>query len=82
MALIVAAPAARFPTLFVVLGWISIVAALALLLFGRARRRALLGWFERMPDPLPRVCVPGSGWPEAPAGVRGSWGVLARFLGV
>ena len=52
VALIVAAPPARFPTLFVVLGWISIAAAIALLLFGRARRRALLGGFERMPTTL------------------------------
>ena len=48
VALIVAAPPARFPTLFAVLGWISIAAAIALLLVGRARLRALLGWFERM----------------------------------
>ena len=55
MALIVAAPPARFPTLFAVLGWISIAAAIALPLFGRARLRALLGWFERMPTTLVRL---------------------------
>ena len=37
VALIVAAPPARFPTLFAVLGWFSIAAAIALPLFGRAR---------------------------------------------
>ena len=55
VALIVAAPPARFPTLFAVLGWISIAAAIALPLFGRARLRALLGWFERMPTTLVRL---------------------------
>ena len=55
VALIVAAPPARFPTLFAVLGWISIAAAIALPLFCRARLRALLGWFERMPTTLVRL---------------------------
>ena len=55
VALIVAAPPARFPTLFAVLGWISIVAAIALPLCGRARLRAFLGWFERMPTTLVRL---------------------------
>ena len=43
---------------------------------------APLSWRHAAALSGPRVCVPGSGWPEAPAGVRGSWGVLARFLGV
>ena len=55
VALIVAAPPARFPTLFAVLGWISIAAAIALPLFGRARLGALLGWLERMPTTLVRL---------------------------
>ena len=55
VALIVAAPPARFPILFAVLGWISIAAAIALPLFGRARLGALLGWLERMPTTLVRL---------------------------
>ena len=55
VALIVAAPPARFPTLFAVLGWISIAAAIALSLFGRASLGALLGWLERMPTTLVRL---------------------------
>ena len=55
VALIVAAPPAKFPTLFAVLGWISIAAAIALALFGRTRLRALLGWFERLPTTLVRL---------------------------
>ena len=55
VALIVAAPPARFPTLFAVLGWISIAAAIALPLVGRTRLGALLGWLERMPTTLVRL---------------------------
>ncbi len=46
-ALIVAAPVSRFPLIFEILGWIAIVAAVALILIGRERLAALAAWFLR-----------------------------------
>ena len=54
-ALIVAAPQSKFPTTFLVLGWIAIAAAVGLPLVGRARISALLGWFVRMPSVMIRL---------------------------
>ena len=48
-ALIVAAPVSRFPVVFEILGWIAIVAAVALILIGRERIAALIAWFVRCP---------------------------------
>ncbi len=46
-ALIVAAPVSRFPLIFEILGWIAIVAAVALIFIGRERMAALIAWFVR-----------------------------------
>ena len=43
-ALIIAAPESRFPVVFEVLGWIAIVAAVALVLMGRERVRRFMAW--------------------------------------
>ena len=45
-ALIIVAPASRFPIVFQALGVIAIVAAIALVLMGRERIRRLLAWFS------------------------------------
>jgi hypothetical protein len=64
-ALIVAAPASRFPTVFLVLGWIAIAAAIAAMLMGRERLRRFVDWWiERF----------------SPAGVR-FWVLLALAFG-
>jgi hypothetical protein len=47
LALIIAAPDSRFPLIFQALGWIAIVAAVALALMGRQGIRRLVAWFER-----------------------------------
>ncbi len=53
-ALIVAAPVSKFPVVFEVLGWIAIVAAVALILIGRERMAAPIAWFVRRPTWLMR----------------------------
>ena len=55
VALIVAAPQSMFPTAFVALGWIALVAAVALPLIGRGRVGSLLIWLEKMPSLLVRL---------------------------
>jgi hypothetical protein len=47
--LILAAPAALFPLVFRIIGVIAIIAALALLVMGRARIIKLVEWFAGMP---------------------------------
>lgn len=54
-ALIIAAPRSMFPTTFLVLGWVALIAAVVLPLVGRARIHGLVTWLERMPPPLVRV---------------------------
>ena len=55
-ALIIVAPASKFPIVFQVLGVIAIVAAIALLLMGRERMRRFLAWFsERFSTPMIRL---------------------------
>ena len=46
-ALILAAPATRFPVIFEVVGWIAIVAAVGIIFIGRKRLALLLARFER-----------------------------------
>lgn len=47
-ALVSVAPASMFPSLFEILGWITIAAAVALIVAGRARvRQFILWWAER-----------------------------------
>ena len=54
-ALILAAPASRFPSVFQILGWIAIAAAVVLALMGRDRLRRLVSWFERFSPFMTRV---------------------------
>jgi hypothetical protein len=54
-ALVIVAPESRFPLIFEILGWIAIVAAVGLVLMGRARLRKFVAWFQRMPQPLIRI---------------------------
>lgn len=56
IALIIAARASPFPVVFQVLGAIAILAAVALVLIGRAPVRRLIGWFsEHMSAAMVRV---------------------------
>ncbi len=55
-ALIVVAPASRFPVVFQVLGLLTIVAAIIVALMGRERIRRFLAWFsERFSAPIVRL---------------------------
>lgn len=55
-ALIIAAPTSPFPIVFQALGWITIVAAVALALLGRERvRKFIVGWFRRFAAPTIRL---------------------------
>jgi hypothetical protein len=55
LALIIAAPYSRFPLVFQALGWIAIVAAVALAFMGRERLRRLVAWFERFSPAIIRL---------------------------
>ena len=46
LSLIIAAPPSRFPVIFELLGWITIIAAVVLPLIGRERIVRLIAWFE------------------------------------
>ena len=54
-ALIIAAPQSRFPVVVEVLGWIAIVAAVAILFMGRNRMKKFIAWFQRMTSTMTRV---------------------------
>lgn len=54
-ALIIAAPESRFPLIFEILGWIAVVAAVAILLMGRERLRKFVAWFGRFSEAMIRV---------------------------
>lgn len=54
-ALIIAAPQSRFPGVMEVLGWIAIVAAIAILFMGRDRMKKFIAWFQRMTNTMVRV---------------------------
>jgi hypothetical protein len=55
-ALIVVAPASRFPVVFQVLGLLTIVVAIVVALMGRERIRRFLAWFsERFSAPVIRL---------------------------
>ena len=53
--LVYIAPAARFPTLFTILGWLSIAAGIGLFAIGRERLGRIIGWFERLPPNATRA---------------------------
>jgi hypothetical protein len=48
--LIIAAPDSRFPVIFEIIGWLTIVAAVILLLIGQEQQRKLAVWFDRFPE--------------------------------
>ena len=48
--LIIAAPDSRFPVIFEIIGWLTIVAAVILLLIGQGQQRKLAAWFDRFPE--------------------------------
>ena len=55
LALIFAAPDSRFPVVFQFVGWLTIVAAVGLLMIGRDRLRTLVEWFDRLSNTVYRV---------------------------
>jgi hypothetical protein len=54
-ALINAASGSRFPRLFEILGWIAVIAAVGIVLMGRARLRRFVGWFQRLSPAMIRT---------------------------
>ena len=52
--LIFAAPYVRFPAVFKVLGWLSIIAAILIPTVGRTRFGRLINWFTALPSSLIR----------------------------
>ncbi len=54
-ALIIAASGARFPQLFEILGWIAVIAAIAIVFMGRERLRKFIGWFDRLSPAMIRT---------------------------
>lgn len=54
-ALIIAAPDSRFPEVFEIIGWIAIVAAVAIVLMGRGRLRRFVAWFDRLSQTMIRI---------------------------
>lgn len=48
LALLIAAPASRYPSLLTYLGWLALIAAAGLGLMGRARLLRFVGWFDNM----------------------------------
>ena len=56
-ALILSAPVARFPLTFTVIGWVSVVAAIALMFMGRELIRQILGFFSGRSDTFVRLWV-------------------------
>lgn len=54
-ALIIAAPASRFPQVFQFLGWFAVIAAIAIVFMGRERLRRFVGWFDRLSPALIRT---------------------------
>jgi hypothetical protein len=54
-ALIIAAPASRFPEIFQFLGWLAVIAAIAIVFMGRERMRRFVGWFDRLSPAMIRT---------------------------
>lgn len=46
-ALIIVAPVSRFPVIFEVLGWLTLIAAAGVIIVGRERIRRVLAWFAQ-----------------------------------
>ena len=54
-ALLVAAPESLFPTVFYILGWVAIAAAVALIIMGQENVRKIISWFEKLAVPMIRL---------------------------
>ena len=54
-ALILAAAQSRFPMVLQVLGWLAVIAAVAILFMGRDRLKKFIAWFQRMTNTTVRV---------------------------
>lgn len=54
-ALIIVAPVSRFPMIFDVLGWVMIIAAVALILIGRERLGRVVAWIEQFSTSMIRL---------------------------
>lgn len=54
-ALITSAPISSFPLVFEVLGYLAILAALALIIVGHERTRKIIGWFAQLRTPAIRL---------------------------
>jgi hypothetical protein len=54
-ALIIAAPDSRFPQVFEVLGWIAVIAAVAIVFMGRERLRRFVALFQRFSPAIIRT---------------------------
>lgn len=52
LALIIAAPGSRFPLIFLILGWVAIVAGVTIAFMGRERLRRLANWLFKRFSPL------------------------------
>ena len=58
LALIISAPASRFPSVFLILGWVAIAAGVAAAFLGRDRLRRFVNWWvERFSPPTIRLWV-------------------------
>jgi len=58
IALLIVAPVSRFPTTFLVLGWVTIVAAMVAMLMGRERLQRFVNWWiERFSPSSVRLWV-------------------------
>ena len=55
LALLLAAPGSKFPTTFVVLGWVTIAAAVGIVIMGRERMGRLIEWFSRLSEATVRA---------------------------
>lgn len=53
--LILSASASKYPTIIAVLGWLSLAAALVLLVIGRKRFLRLMSWALSLPQPYSRL---------------------------
>jgi hypothetical protein len=59
LALLFAAEASILRSLFRILGWVAIVAAVGVALMGRARLQKLVGWFDRVTPAFVRLWLVG-----------------------
>jgi hypothetical protein len=54
-ALIIVAPVSRFPVAFNVLGWLTLIAAVGVIIVGRERIRGVIAWFAQLSNLMIRL---------------------------